>query len=213
MSGKPAGSCVTTCHQMAAALGHLGFEAEPMAACATVFRAAGQVKYTDVGVWEHPPIVRPDGTTNGHMVVWTESFRRLIDATVVQDPALLKLARRDIQFTLPVVLRVPGGRDTLIDGQTAFTPRGPFLVSWLALPDWTETMTPLLDGPRGRAVEYGALAVAHDALDVRRSTGEHRDLRELPRLYPTLAALLTGSTTLPPLADELPPDVAQLLGR
>jgi hypothetical protein len=53
MSGRPAGSCVTMCHQIAGALGHLGFAAEPMAPVPPC--SAATSRYTDVGVWEQPP--------------------------------------------------------------------------------------------------------------------------------------------------------------
>jgi hypothetical protein len=96
MSGAPPQACVSICYQLAGALRHLGLQAEVMAACATVFdRDDQQVKHADVGRWDRAPIVRPDGTTDGHVVLWAESGRRLVDPTIVQAPVLLEAARKD----------------------------------------------------------------------------------------------------------------------
>jgi hypothetical protein len=205
MSGAPANSCVPVCHQLAGALGHLGFDVEVMAACATVYHREDQdTKFADVGVWEHPPKVRPDGTTDGHVVLWANSFKRLVDPTIVQAPKLLKGADADPSFTMPVVLPV-ASRDKLFGSGSLATPKGPFVISWMFFPEWTDLMTPVLDGDLGEALPYGTLGLAHAALEVMRALRQVRsDVRQLYSLYPRLGALLAGRQSLPALPAEPP---------
>jgi len=204
MSGAPAGICVPVCYQLAGALGYLGFDAEVMAACATVFHRDRQdTKFADVGVWDRPPKVRLDGTTDGHVVLWAGSFRRLVDPTIVQAPELLAAARDDLAFTLPVVLSV-ASREQLAS-QSLATVKGPFLITWMLFPEHTGALKPMLGGDIGAALPYGSLVLAHTVLDVLRALGRVRpDLRRLRNLYPQLGALLTGRSQLPGLPDDAP---------
>lgn len=205
MGGAPAGSCVSICHQLAGALDHLGFSAEVMVACATIFdREDQEVKYADVGVWDRQPIVRPDGTTDGHVVLWAGSFRRLVDPTIVQAPALLEAARDDELFTLPVVLPMDS-REKLLSAESLATFKGPFLLSWMLFPDWAPALAPALRGDLAAAMPYGTLSLAHTVLDLLRGLGQLRsDVRRLNSMYPKLGALLSGREQLPALPTEPP---------
>ncbi len=209
MSGKPAGACVPGCHQIATALSLLGFDAEPMAAHVAIYDQAGQRTLSQIGVPE-PPTVRPDGTTNGHMIVWSDSFGRLIDPTVIQDPLLMRLARQNVALTAPVLLPIPGGRTAAL-GSPLVTPRGPYLVAWTLQPQWTPLLNGVLDGTMGTGVQLGALAVAHDTLAVLCAAAQFRDTSGLAALSPTLRDLLSGERHLPDLPAELPADVAALI--
>lgn len=187
MSGAPVNSCVSICHQLAGALEHLGFSAEVMVACATIFdRENQEVKHADVGVWDRAPIVRADGTTNGHVVLWAESFRRLVDPTIVQAPVLFNAARDDEVFTLPIVLPVES-REKLLAAPSLATFKGPFLLSWMLFPDWTPSLAPALRGDLGAALPYGKLGLAHAVLDVLRALGQVRpDVHRLNSMYPKI---------------------------
>jgi hypothetical protein len=208
LSGKPVGSCVPTSYQISGALGHLGFAAEPMAACASVYRTTDSfIEVSEVGVWKRPPIVYPDGTTTGHMIVWTSSFAHLIDATLVQDPTLLAAARRDPMYSMPVFVPVPADRDEFLQTRSVLALDERLYASWVLLPEWTATMDPVLNGTMGVAVTLGALALATDALDVVRNLGDDRDLSRLSVLYPRPGALLAGQEHLPPLPDEPPAEL------
>jgi hypothetical protein len=66
MSGRVVNACLPVCYQMVAALGHLGFEAEVMAAYVEVYQ--DQRRFADIGV-QGPAKVRPDWTTDGHAIV------------------------------------------------------------------------------------------------------------------------------------------------
>lgn len=205
MSGAPANACVPICYQLAGALEHLGFDAEVMAACATVYdRDQQEVKYADVGVWERPPIVRADGTTDGHAVLWAASFRRLVDPTIAQAPQLVKAARDDVKFTLPTILPVRS-REYLLSTPAVAAPKGPYLISWMLFPDWTGALAPALEGELGDALPYGSLALAHSCLQVLHAlAGERDDVRRLRNLYPYLGDLLAGRRQLPALPAEPP---------
>jgi hypothetical protein len=205
MSGAPAGSCVSICHQLAGGLERLGFSAEVMTASATIFdRETRAVKYDDVGVWDRRPTVRPDGTTNGHVVLWAESFRRLVDPTIVQAPVLLKAARDDEAFTRPVVLRMKS-REQLLAAGAVETYKGPFLISWTLFPEWTSSLAPALRGDLGAAMPYGTLGLAHAVLDLLRTLEQIRpDVRRLNNVYPKLGALLSGREHLPAMPAEPP---------
>ncbi|GIG94578.1 hypothetical protein [Plantactinospora mayteni] len=208
MSGKPVGTCVISCHQISGALHHLGFEAEPIAACATLYRTTGTfTEVSEVGVWKRPPILRLDGTTTGHMVVWTPSFAQLIDPTLVQDPTLYALAARDPVYSIPVSVEVSTDRVEVLRTRPVVALDERLHASWLLLPEWTEVMNTVLDGPEGTAATLGGLVLAADALVALRHLGHERDLTQLSELYPQLGALLAGRRQLPPLPAQVPPEL------
>lgn len=207
LAGYPANICVTAGQLLVRTLGPLGFDAELMAACATVYRREDtSTVHADIGRWDRPPTVRPDGSTDGHAVVWAGAFGRLVDATVAQDPTLAAAGAADETMTRPVIIPV-GDRDELLAGTHA-APRGPYLISWMLFPDWTSAFDPLIT--RGRALnEYAALQLTDRALHALRRAAEQRgELRALHSLYPRLGALLSGRTALP--AMDPPPGAAPL---
>lgn len=207
-SGLPVGTCVPTSHQISGALEHLGFSAEPIAACASVHRVTDTfTEISEVGVYKRPPVVFPDGTTTGHMIVWTSSFGHLIDATLVQDPTLLAAAHRDPVYSMPLFLPVPADRDEFLRTQPMLALDERLHASWVLLPEWTAAMEPVLDGPMGLVASLGALVLATDALDVMRRLGDERDLSGLPARYPRLGALIAGQARLPALPDQPPPEL------
>lgn len=192
-AGQPANSCAQASYQLAGALGYLGYDAELVAACVHVRSTDG--RSTDVGVWERPPQVRRNGTTDGHVVVWTSSFRRLIDLTIGQDPQLQRAARRNPNLAAPVV----GELDELVafgEGATPIVPRPPFAFAYMLLPQYTPVMAPLWENSDvTEQLDLGALAFAHDTLELVRAT-------ESRRRRPTgtrMRALLDGKAQLPPL--------------
>jgi hypothetical protein len=206
MSGAPANSCIPVCYQIAGALGHLGFDAEVMAAYATVSRRQdGQVtKVVYVGVSDRPPTVRSDGMTDGHVVLWVGSFRRMVDPTIVQAPLLLAAARHDPGFTIPAVLPV-ASRERLLAAGSLGTLREPFFIEWKLRPEWTGALAAALGGDIGAALPYGSLRLAHTAVDILRFLGTARpDMGRLSQLYPELEGLLTGHSELPRLPAEPP---------
>lgn len=212
LAGFSAGTCVTTCTTLAIALDHLGFAAEPMAAVATVSsQQGGREVISDIGVPDRPPVVRPDLSTNGHMVLWAGSFARLVDPTIVQEPRLLAMARRDPTVAFPAIAPVPD-RATLLSVRPAIT-RGGCVISWRLHPEWTPILQQILTtGPAAQAVAYAGLNVATRTLSVLADLNQHRDLGPLRAGKSRLAHLLTGRESLPPLPAHLPPEVARLLG-
>jgi hypothetical protein len=208
-AGKPAGTCVTTCLTLIRALEHLGFSAEPLAACASVFsRDTHNTKITDVGVWEHPPVVRPDGTTNGHMIVWSPSFRRMIDPTIAQAPVLLEAARTSLVQSYPSVLQVD--HEALLS-TTVTAPRGPYTVTWTVFPQWTPILTGMLAPAHHEAIEHAAVRLAGLVVEQLPMIGQIRDQRALHSLHPHLGALLSGRALLPD-PPALSPQAAALFG-
>lgn len=202
-SGMPVGTCVPTSYQISGALRHLGFDAEPVAACATLHRATDTFsEVAEVGVSKHPPVVHPDGTTNGHMVVWTSSFARLVDATLVQDPVLLAAAQVDPVYSMPVFVDVSADREEFLRSRPVVQLDDRLHASWVLLPEWTTSMDPILEGKTGTIVKLGALGLATDALRLIRALRKERDLTALPARYPRLGALLAGDERL----TELPPE-------
>jgi hypothetical protein len=190
---QPANSCAYASYQLAGALGHLGYDAELVAACVNVRSLDGLS--TDVGVWERPPRIRRNGTTDGHVVVWTSSFGRLIDLTVGQDPQLQRAARRNPALAAPVV----GELNELVafgEGPTPIVPRPPFAFAYMLLPQYTPVMAPLWENSAvTEQLDFGALAFAYDTLELVRAT-------ESRRRRPTgtrMRALLDGKAQLPPL--------------
>ncbi len=62
-----------------------------MAAYAEVVQ--GEIHHASLGV-RGRPVIRPDYVTNGHVVLWAETFGRLVDPTVAQHPAVLAAAHQ-----------------------------------------------------------------------------------------------------------------------
>lgn len=200
MSGAPINVCVPVCHQIATALGHLGFDLELMAAYAEVRK--GDTVQGSLGV-RGPAVIRPDLSTDGHAVLWAASFGRLVDPTVAQHPLLLAAAHRgQHNQTAPLAVEVPGGRDTLLRGGIGAI-RHPFQVVYLVQPQYTSAFDPWFAEFRN-ALEYGGLNLAHTTLEAIAQAGTLRNLRELPRRYPRLGALLAGREHLPALPEQPP---------
>lgn len=205
MSGRPAGSCVLTCHQISAALHHLGFPAEPIAACATLYRTAGSFsEESDLGVWQRPPIVRPDGTTTGHMIVWAPSFAQLIDPTLVQHEILLSRAATNPTYSIPVCVPAPTDPEALPRERLVARLDEDLYVSWLLQPDWTDAVNAALDETLTLAAELGGLSLATQALEVLRRLAAERELGPPDALSARLGALLAGTAHLPAMPDEVP---------
>ncbi|MBU8857718.1 MULTISPECIES: hypothetical protein [unclassified Micromonospora] len=200
MSGAPVNSCVPICYQLAIALEHLGFDSEVMAAYAEVIQ--GDIAHVSLGV-RGRAAVRDDFTTNGHVVLWAESFGRLLDPTIAQHPALLAAAHggQDKQGA-PLSVPVQGGRSTLLRGAVGAI-RPPFQINYLVQPQYTTAFDPWL-AEFGDAVEYGGLSLAHTTLGTIVGAADIRNLRELPQLYPRLGALLAGAEHLPAVPEQPP---------
>jgi hypothetical protein len=203
LGGKPANTCVPACAMLVGALHYLGFQAEMIAACATVFRQEDTAtRFADIGRWDRPPLVRNDATTDGHAVVWAESFRRLIDPTIVQEPSLRRAAAGDETFAMPIV--VPLASRELLVGRVPAVLRTPFLIAYMLFPEWSNAFDPLVTGDHGALLEYGALDLSHAVLDSLGAAAKIRDLRTLPAIYPRLGALLAGREALPAMPDNPP---------
>jgi hypothetical protein len=202
--GKPANTCVPLSYQLVGALRHLGYQAQLMVACASVVgRDGAGTKVTDVGVWERPPIVRPDGTTNGHVVVWADSFHRLVDLTIGQDATLQRAAVQDPDLAASsVVLPMPRLLSFMeTGGRPIATLRGPFVINYMLFPEYLDALDPLFAEWRHngilRAVDASALSLAHATLDILRMVERDRPDRRCSD--PSIRALLDGHSTLPPL--------------
>lgn len=205
LAGKPAGTCVPTCSILAEALGLLGFTAEPMAAFARVSETSRpDAGVWEIGTWPSAPVVRPDWTTNGHMVLWAESFGRLVDPTIAQAPVLLAAAAGDPRLAFPAVIPVPS-RSALLSIQPA-AQRGRFQIVWRLLPEWTDAMRPLMFGARADAAHYGAVNLARQTVQLLRDLEQLRDdLGATYSTWPRLRALVAGQEdlpSLPPLSAE-----------
>ncbi|ROO62641.1 hypothetical protein EDC02_4624 [Micromonospora sp. Llam0] len=204
LSGKAVNACLPVCYQIVGALRHLGFAAEMMAAYVEV-ASAGQ-PYGGIGV-NGKATVYPDGTTNGHMVVWADSFNRLVDATVAQHPELNRAVHQgSLNQSAPLVLPV-GERDVLMQGAIGAI-RAPYQLAYLALPHYTSVFDGWIAQYR-EPLDYGALSMAHRGLYALQATGKMRNVRQLAHLYPHLGRLLDGVDQLPELA-EPPASVARL---
>lgn len=205
MSGRAVNACLPVCFQAVAALRHLGLEAEFMAAYVQV--SQGDRRFADIGV-PGPATVRADWTTNGHAIVWAETFGRLVDPTAAQHPELNRAAHPDdVSFGAPIVLPV-GSRDTLLQGAIGAI-RAPFQLAYLAQPEHTGVFTRWYD-QFAEALEFGGLSLAHRALIVLQAAGQMRNLREPNPTYPQVGELLAGRAQLPALPQTAPAAVARL---
>jgi hypothetical protein len=205
LGARHSSSLIVASAQMVRGLDYLGFQSELIAACTSVYRSADKpVAMADIGVWQHPPIIQDDGTTDSHAVIWTSSFSRCIDLGVCQHTGLQRETVTAQVVTLPVILPVPGGRDYLLtSARSLVTFRKPFALQWMFFPQWTPHLEPLLERHSG-IIEHGGLALAHMVVDQLSAVAVTRNLHQIKTLYPRLSDLLVGNTRLPELNDSLP---------
>ncbi|MDB6084374.1 MAG: hypothetical protein JWN43_2255, partial [Gammaproteobacteria bacterium] len=206
VGGRAAYRCIVACGQLMRALQYLGFDAELIPACTSVSRVErGDVRMADIGVWDHPPVIRSNGTTDGHLAVWSDSLNRCIDIGVCHEPALRRASTGEQVLTLPAILPVPGGRQQLLHtARSIVTLRHPFALSWMFFPQWRSRFDPLLDH-HSAVIEHGGLALAHVVVDLLSAVAVYRDLGQLGELYPRLGSLVYGQALLPELDDYPPP--------
>lgn len=210
--GGPAGTCVTTCGQLVRAQQLWGFRAEAVAAYANVYRFDGRSlePLTVVGkATDAPSVDEADGRTNGHMIVYARDFKRYIDMTISQAASLLEAGKTTPAALLPAMVPVESAEQ--INDVPPQARYGGFAVVHRTTPQWTAMLEDMLAGDLADAVDYGALSLAHQALDTLRQVGEVRNLRPLHSLYPTLRDLLSGRKSLPPLPASPPANVSKFL--
>jgi hypothetical protein len=198
------------CHQLHGCLAHLGFESEVIAAVAMVTPVEGETEY--IGEQLRMPRLRADGSSDGHAVIWAESFGRLVDPTITETRLVREAAERSgisMLAAAPIanrdeLFRAPGFR---LQSQTGVA------IELRLVPQWTQALTPAPGSELDIGLSYGQLALAQTVVEVMRGTAELRtDLPRLRNLYPLLADLIAGSTLLPQLPDE-PPTVFRRLRR
>ncbi|MDW5325360.1 hypothetical protein [Plantactinospora sp. KLBMP9567] len=207
IGGRSAYPGVLAAGQLARGLSLLGFDTELIPACTVVcYSDHGKTRFRDVGVWKEAPVVRADGSTDGHVVVWCDSLNRCIDLAPCQDRMLRGASTPEEAFDHPVVLPVVGGRRQLLDRQRQImAPRPPFALHWTFFPDWAPLFDPLLDR-HSAAIEQGGLAMAHAAVDLLAAVAVVRDLSQLDEWYPRLGDLLSGRQSLPTRAEDGSPE-------
>lgn len=205
LAHQPGKICIPVCHQLLGSLKYLGFDGEVIAASAMVMDSESK-DMEDVGEYKRAPRLEDDGSTDGHVVVWLESFRRLVDPTIVQSRTIQKAARLNADLGLPVVVPVPS-REILLSPESPglTTIRAPLLIGWILQPQWTEPLTPVQAGDLHAGIAYGQLSLAYTILDVVRGLEYVRsDLQRLRDLYQPMAALLDEHIHLPQLPNEPP---------
>jgi hypothetical protein len=200
-------SIIVASAQMVRGFEYIGLQSELLVACTSVYRSSYKpIAMADIGIWQHPPIIRDDSTTDSHAVVWASSFNRCIDLGVCQHTALQRESINNPSLALPAILPFPGGRDYLLTAAKSFAVlRKPFALNWMFFPDWTPHLDPLLEHHSG-SIEHGGLALAHIVVDQLSAVAVTRDLHQLKGVYPLLSNLLEGSSKLPELNDSVPRD-------
>ena len=204
---RPLGSrSVAACHLLQGALQYLGLQGQVIAATAHVVHdATGAVD--NIGECSRAPIVRDDGDSDGHAVLWMESSRRLIDPTVLQLQHLHAAAEDNTSFGVPVMVPLPS-LDSLLNpapGMAIMCLRPPLVISWVAQPRWAQAVTPAPGSDLDTGLSYGKLALAHAIFELIQGLRNFRsDMAQVNALYPMLADLLDGRSNLPGLLAEPP---------
>ena len=203
--GPPGKTCIPVCYQLLGSLKYLGFDGQVIAASALIM-LNGSEDIEDVGEHKRPPRLENDGSTDGHAVLWLESFHRMIDPTIVQSRTIQTEAQLNENLGLPMVLPAPS-LDVLLEPESPglATIRGPHHIGWILQPQWTELLTPVKGSDLHAGIAYGQLSLAYAILDVVRGLKHDRsDLQRLHDLYKPMTALLDEQIHLPPLPDEPP---------
>jgi hypothetical protein len=193
------------CYQLAEALDYLGFDSEVLPATTKVFaRDDLDVPLLEMGLVDQPPSVEFDGTTDGHFLLWTVSFSRLIDPTITQTPRLMALAEGHARFSLPIVLPIDDLK-LFSSSSPAGAVRDPFIIAWKLTAERRPVSPSTLDPRLKAALSYGGLLLAHSAVRLIRDLRRTRaDLSSLDVSYPQLQALLSGGIQLPSLPPKPP---------
>ncbi len=200
--GRPGYPAMLVAAQAARALQHLGVDAELIPASAAIVHRDEPHTTHQLGVWRHEPAVRADGTTDGHVIIWSESSRRCLDLDIGRH-RVWRRTTDDLVVPHPMIFPIVGPRADLDDGDhTPVVLSIPVAVSWWFFPSWTPIFQPLL-GQWRNGVERGGLAAAHVILDMLAGVAACRDTGQMRRRFPTLDGLLTGCVTLPDIdADD-----------
>jgi hypothetical protein len=197
---------VPACHLLQGALEYLGLQGQVIAASAHVVHDASGAA-DDIGDCQRAPIVRDDGDSDGHAVLWVESSRRLIDPTILQLQHLHAAAEDDTSFGVPVMVPLPS-LDSLLDplpGMAVMCLHPPLVISWVAQPRWAQAVTPVPGSDLDTGLRYGKLALAHAVLELIQGLRNFRsDMAQVNVLYPVLADMLDGRSHLPGLLAEPP---------
>ena len=204
---RPLGSrSVAACHLLQGALQYLGLQGQVIAASAHVVHDVSGAA-DNIGECLRAPIVRDDGDSDGHAVLWVESSRRLIDPTVLQLQRLHAAAEDNTSFGVPVMLPLPS-LDSLLDpapGMAVMCLRPPLVISWVAQPRWAQAVTPAPGSDLDTGLGYGKLALAHSILELIQGLRNFcSDLARVNALHPVLADLLDRRRHLPGLFAEPP---------
>lgn len=205
LAGPPGKTCIPVCYQLLGSLKYLGFDGQVIAASAMVM-LNGSKDIEDVGEYKRTPRLEDDGSTDGHAVLWLESFGRMVDPTIVQSRTIQTAAQLNANLGLPVVLPVPSLEVLLGPESPGLTTiRVSHRIAWILQPHWTESLTPVQGSDLHAGIAYGQLSLAYSILDVVRGLeGDRSDLQRLRDLYKPMAALLDGHVHLPPLPEEPP---------
>jgi hypothetical protein len=201
LGGQESPSPVIASAQMARGLGYLGCEAELIVTCTSVYENNGEPRLMeDIGEWSHPPVIRSDGTTDAHVVVWTNSFNRCVDLGICQSATLRRARLTGEGQAQPAVLPVQD-RDALLNAARAVMAfRGKVALQWMFFPEWTPHIDLLLK-QHVDIIEHGGLALAHIVIDQLSAVAVNRDLSRLRDRHPAIGRLLVGEGQLPELKD------------
>lgn len=198
LGGQESPSPVIASAQMARGLEYLGCEADLIVTCTSFYELkGGSVSLEDIGVWSHPPVIRSDGTTDAHVVVWTNSFSRCIDLGVCQSATLRRAPNAQAG---PAILPA-ADRDALLNTARALVAfRGKLALQWMFFPQWTPCLD-LLWSRHADIIQHGGLALAHMVVDQLSAVAVSRDLSQLRDRYRAIGQLLTDELQLPELGD------------
>ncbi|GLY33432.1 hypothetical protein [Kineosporia sp. NBRC 101731] len=202
-SRAPLGTCVIVAHQLCGALRHLGIDAQPVAATASVYElvpgTSGRAwQVTDTGTGQTPPTVSDPGMTDGHMVLLVPVPGLVIDASIVQNLTILRRAYRDTLYSVPAVAAVPPGAIPSADVEFAYDES--LRVTWQLHPQWTHILDQVLAYDDLRFItEHGALVFAHHAMTLIAALMEDDPSLDFSRTHPRVDALARGTVLLPPI--------------
>lgn len=193
LSGTPGQRSVPACWKLHSALGHLGFDGEVVAAAARVIPEGDNLP-EEIGKPREKPSLQDDGSTNWHVVYWSESVRMLVDPAVILSDHVRDMARGNPLLSFPVMLPVPQGREHLFSADLISSSSRPSLTfRWSLIPSWTEALIPARGSALAARLEAEAIDLAQATLEIIRELGEVRaDLGRMRTKFPVLADLLDG---------------------
>jgi hypothetical protein len=209
ITGAPSDRCVPLCFQLQGALEYLGFSSRVITAAAMLITPEPEnIEY--IGVHDSP-VMKKDGSTNGHVILWAPPFQRLVDPTIFLAQLIQGSAEYRTAHPPPAIMSIPEDGIVPENAVLQTATKAGVGMRWRLYPQWNESVIPQPGSDLETGLIYSKLALAHITVEIIQGLeGFRSDLDDLRNLYPQLGELIEGRRQLPSLPDKPPAEFTRL---